>query len=77
MAEKSTSEIVNLYQPKKRFLIPIHKFHVPKKLYKLFKKNNYTFTINNDFEKVITKCQLTNRKDELNQRAKLNLKKIK
>ena len=63
MAENASSEIVNLYQPKKRFIIPIDNFHVPKKLFKLFKKNNYTFKINNNFENVISKCQLANRKD--------------
>jgi len=63
MADNAYSEIVNLYQPKKRFIIPIEKFHVPKKLYKLFKQNTYTFKINNNFEKVISKCQLANRKD--------------
>ena len=63
MADSAKSEIVNLYQPKKRFIIPIDKFHVPKKLLKLFKKNTYTFKINNNFKKVISKCQLTNRKD--------------
>ena len=51
-------------QPKKRFIIPIENFHVPKKLFKLFKKNTYTFKINNDFENVISKCQLANRKDK-------------
>ncbi len=63
MAESARSEIVNLYQPKKRFIIPIDNFHVPKKLLKLFKKNTYTFKINNNFKKVISKCQLANRKD--------------
>ena len=63
MAEKLSSEVVNLYQPKKRFLIPIDKFHVPKKLFKLFKKNNYIFRVNNNFEKVISQCQIANRKD--------------
>jgi len=63
MADSKSSEIVNLYQPKKRFLIPINKFHVSKKLFKLFKKNTYTFKINNNFESVISKCQLANRKD--------------
>ena len=62
MAENSSSEIVNVYQPKKRFLIPINTFHVPKKLFKLFKKNTYDFKINNDFENVIYKCQKINRK---------------
>ena len=63
MAESSTSRIVNLYKPKKRFLIPIHDFHVPKKLLKLFKNNKFTFKINEKFENVITKCQQTERKD--------------
>ena len=63
MAENAESEIVNLYQPKKRFIIPIENFHVPKKLLKLFKRNTYTFKINNNFENVISKCQLANRKD--------------
>ena len=63
MADNADSEVINLYQPKKRFLIPINNFHVPKKLFKLFKKNTFTFKINNDFESVISKCQLANRKD--------------
>jgi leucyl/phenylalanyl-tRNA---protein transferase len=63
MAENVSSEIINLYQPKKRFIIPIDNFHVPKKLFKLFKRNNYTFKINNNFENVISNCQLANRKD--------------
>ena len=63
MAENAEDEIVNLYQPKKRFIIPIDNFHVPKKLFKLFKRNTYTFKINNNFENVIAKCQLANRKD--------------
>ena len=63
MAENAESEIVNLYQPKKRFIIPIDNFHVPKKLFKLFKRNTYTYKINNNFENVIAKCQLANRKD--------------
>ena len=63
MADDADSEVINLYQPKKRFLIPINNFHVPKKLFKLFKKNTFTFKINNNFESVISKCQLANRKD--------------
>ncbi len=63
MADNSTSEIINLYQPNKRFIIPIENFHVPKKLFKLFKNNIYTFKINYDFKNVISKCQLASRKD--------------
>ena len=64
MAENFDSEFINLFQPKMRFIIPIDKFHVPKKLFKLFKKNTYTFKINNNFENVISKCQLANRKED-------------
>ena len=64
MAERSTEETVNLYQPKKRFLIPINNFHVPRKLYKLFKQNKYTFRLNNNFEEVISQCQSSNRKED-------------
>ena len=64
MAERSTEETVNLYQPKKRFLIPINNFHVPRKLYKLFKQNKYTFRFNYNFEEVISQCQSSNRKDD-------------
>jgi len=63
MAENFDSEFINLYQPKKRFIIPIDNFHVPKKLFKLFRRNTYTFKINNNFKNVISKCQLANRKD--------------
>ena len=63
MADNADSEVINLYQPKKRFIIPIINFHVPKKLFKLFKRNTYTFKIKNNFESVISKCQLANRKD--------------
>ena len=63
MADNANTEVINLYQPKKRFIIPIDNFHIPKKLFKLFKRNNYTFKINNNFENVISKCQLANRKD--------------
>ena len=63
MAENFDSEFISLYQPKKRFIIPIDNFHVPKKLFKLFRRNTYTFKINNNFKNVISKCQLANRKD--------------
>ena len=63
MAENIDSDFINLYQPKKRFIIPIDNFHVPKKLLKLFRSNTYTFKINNNFKNVISKCQLANRKD--------------
>ena len=38
MAERLSSDVVNLYQPKKRFLIPINNFHVPKNYLNYLKK---------------------------------------
>jgi len=63
MADNASSKIINLYKPIKRFIIPINNFHIPKKLFKSFKKNTYTFKINNNFENVISNCQLARRKD--------------
>ena len=63
MADNANTEVINLYQPKKRFIIPIDNFHVPKKLFKLFRRNTYTYKINKNFKNVISKCQLANRKD--------------
>tara|TARA_B100001123_G_C15082207_1_gene936178 strand:- start:725 stop:916 length:192 start_codon:yes stop_codon:yes gene_type:complete len=40
MAENATSTKVDFYKPKKRFLLPILNFHIPKKLFKDFKKKN-------------------------------------
>tara|TARA_Y100000590_G_scaffold104077_2_gene118451 strand:- start:2086 stop:2739 length:654 start_codon:yes stop_codon:yes gene_type:complete len=62
MAESKQSNKVIFYKPKKRFIIPINEFHVPKKLFRLFKKSQYIFKINFDFERVIFNCQNTNRK---------------
>ena len=64
MSDHRTSKEVKLYQPKKRFLIPIRKFHMPKKLFKLFKNTNYNFKINYNFESVILNCQQSKRKDD-------------
>ena len=64
MAESTKSNIIKLYKPEKRFLIPINDFHIPKKLFKLFKNTHYIFKINYNFENVIIKCQQSKRKDE-------------
>jgi len=64
MAESSFSKKVNFYKPNKRFIIPIDNFHIPKKLYSQFKKTNYDFKINLNFNYIIHKCSLTNKKRE-------------
>ena len=40
MASSYTSDEVEFYKPHQRFLIPISKFHIPRKLFKEFKKKN-------------------------------------
>ena len=40
MAKSSESIGIEFYKPYKRFLIPISNFHIPKKLFKEFKKKN-------------------------------------
>ena len=52
MADNANTEVINLYQPKKRFIIPIDNFHIPKKLFKLFKRNSYAFKIIIDFKSI-------------------------
>ena len=56
MANNAESEEINFYKPKKRFVIPIKSFHIPKKLFSEFKKKEYHFTINTDFTSVIKPC---------------------
>lgn len=40
MGNNDQSNNVNFYKPNKRFLIPIQKFHIPKKIFKEYKKKN-------------------------------------
>ena len=40
MADNSLNQEINFYKPLKRFLIPIKKFHLPKRLFKEYKKKN-------------------------------------
>ena len=40
MADHSLNREIKFYKPLKRFIIPINNFHLPKKLFKEFKKKN-------------------------------------
>ena len=40
MAENSLDQEINFYKPLKRFVNPINDFHLPKKLFKEYKKKN-------------------------------------
>lgn len=56
MAENCFTDDVNFYLPEKRFIIPIEKFHIPKKLNQELKKNKFKFKINSNFEFVLNNC---------------------
>ena len=58
MAESALTKKINFYKPKKRFILPIYSFHIPKKLLSEFNKNKYTFIINSEFSSVIKNCSL-------------------
>ena len=40
MAKNRNENDIHFYKPLKRFLLPIFSFHIPKKLFKEFKKKN-------------------------------------
>ena len=63
MADSKFVKDIKFYQPKKRFIIPINNFHVPKKVFKLFKNSEYNYKIDHNFEKVIRNCQKIRRID--------------
>ncbi len=64
MADNKYTDQINFYRPLKRFIIPINKFHCPKRLISYFKKTNYKFKINKDFINVIKLCQGIKRKED-------------
>lgn len=46
------------WSPDPRYVIFLDKFHIPKRLLRIYKKNEFTFTINKCFERVIENCSL-------------------
>ncbi|MBL7813342.1 MAG: leucyl/phenylalanyl-tRNA--protein transferase [Bacteroidetes bacterium] len=57
MAHPEENNDIFWHMPETRGLIPLdHRFHVPKNLAKLYRSNRFDFTINRDFEQVITAC---------------------
>ena len=65
MAENALSEEIHFYKPKKRFVIPIKDFHIPKRLFLDFKKTKFNFRINNMFSTVIDNCsKMTDKRRE-------------
>jgi len=63
MAENAVSKKINFYRPKKRFIIPINKFHIPSKLFKEFKQEKFQITINTNFQSVLNNCKIPRKKE--------------
>ena len=64
MAENGNSKNIKFYKPKRRFVIPIESFHIPKRLYKEYKKENFVFCINKKFLSVINNCTIKRKKEK-------------
>jgi len=64
MADSEESETINFYKPKLRFIIPIRRFHCPKKLFIDFKKSNYVYKINSEFSNVMHLCKTIKRREK-------------
>ncbi|MDC0226755.1 leucyl/phenylalanyl-tRNA--protein transferase [Alphaproteobacteria bacterium] len=56
MADNATSQNINFYKPETRFIIPIEKFHIPRRLLTEFKKKKFNYSINQKFNIVIKNC---------------------
>lgn len=52
------------WSPDPRFVIFIDKFHIPKRLERLYKKNLFTFSVNKCFKNVIEQCALVHTKKD-------------
>jgi len=69
MADSRHAKTITFFKPLKRFIIPINNFHVPKKLFSIFKKQKYEFKINTNFAQVIALCQKVQRKRSILQKG--------
>ncbi len=56
MAESQGDREVYWYQPEKRGIIPLDRFHIPKNLKRLYTQKPFDLSIDKDFESVIRFC---------------------
>ena len=63
MSDHAQSEAIYWVNPKHRGIIPLHEFHVPKRLARTVRSGQYRVTINTCFERVITACADVKRKE--------------
>jgi leucyl/phenylalanyl-tRNA--protein transferase len=58
MAESKDTSEVNWYLPKKRAIIPLNNYNIPRSLKKNIRSGIYEIRINDDFDRVIDGCAL-------------------
>ena len=63
MAKDRHDKKVYFINPKKRALMPIREFHVPKSFKRFLKKKPFFVTINSNFREIINKCATENRSE--------------
>lgn len=63
MAKDRHDKKVYFINPKKRALMPIQEFHVPKSFKRFLKKKPFFVTINSNFREIINKCATENRSE--------------
>jgi leucyl/phenylalanyl-tRNA--protein transferase len=56
MGKEGSDEDVEWYTATRRGIIPIHTFHIPKRVLRTIRSNHYTLGINRDFAGVIDGC---------------------
>ena len=69
MADSRHAKTITFFKPFKRFIIPINNFHVPKKLFSIFKKQKYEFKINTNIQlhqKIIMSKEFQSGKYDIN-----------
>ena len=63
MAESQDASEVFFVDPKRRGIIPLNSFHVPKNLKKIIRKKKFTITYDSAFQSVLNGCALTGKKN--------------
>ena len=63
MAKNRFDNKIYFVNPKKRAILPIKNFHVPKSFIRFIKTKPFYVTVNTNFTKVVNKCATVNRTD--------------
>lgn len=56
MAEDAQSPVIHWIEPQARGIIPLDRFHVPRRLRRTFRQEPFALSVNRDFEAVIRAC---------------------